>query len=112
MVYLPNNVSKPATRVITFAPGASSTVIRGNKLTLGFEDEWTFSARAGQTLTLTLVEHDRHFGSFSVRSDAETLGTANTGTLRVALPQSRRYEITVEGGDESFSKYALNVTIR
>jgi hypothetical protein len=112
MVYLPSNVSKPATRAITFAPGAPSTVIRGNKLTLGFEDEWTFSARAGQTLTLTLDEHDRHFGSFSVRSDAETLGTANAGTLRVALPQSRRYEITVEGGDESFSKYALNVTIR
>ncbi|MEO7203244.1 MAG: hypothetical protein ABI431_09915 [Candidatus Tumulicola sp.] len=112
MVYVPSNVAKPARRNITFAPGASSTVIRGDKLTLGFEDEWSFSARAGQTLTLTLVEHDRHFGSFSVRSDAETLGTASTGTLRVALPQSRRYEITVEGGDESFSKYALNVTIR
>ncbi len=111
MVYLPNNVSKPATRAITFAPGASSTVIRGDKLTLGFEDEWTFSARAGQTLTVTLVKRDPHFGSFSIRSDGTTLGTASTGTLHVTLPQSRRYDITVEGGDESFSSYALSVRI-
>jgi hypothetical protein len=111
MVYLPNNVSKPATRVITFAPGASSTVIRGNKLTLGFEDEWTFSARAGQTLTVTVTKRDPHFGSFSIRNDGTTLGTASTGTLRVTLPQSRRYSLTVEGSDESFSSYALSVRI-
>jgi hypothetical protein len=112
MVYVPNNVAKPVTRAISFEPGASSTVLRGDKLTLGFEDEWTFSARAGQTLTLTLLEHDAHFGSFSVRNDAATIGTAKAGTLRVALPQSGRYEITIEGGDESFSRYALSVTIR
>lgn len=111
MVYLPNNVSKPATRAVKFAPGASSTVIRGNKLTLGFEDEWTFSARAGQSLTVTLVRRDRHFGSFSIRSDGTTLGTASTGTLHVTLPQSRRYDITVEGSDESFSSYVLSVRI-
>jgi hypothetical protein len=111
MVYLPSNVSKPATRAITFAPGATSTVIRGDKLTLGFEDEWTFSARAGQTLTVTLVKRDPHFGSFSIRSDGTTLGTASTGTLHVTLPQSRRYDITVEGSDESFSSYALSVRI-
>jgi hypothetical protein len=111
MVYLPSNVSKPATRVVSFASGASSTVIRGNKLTLGFEDEYAFSARAGQTLTLTLVEHDRHFGSFSVRSDGTALGTASIGTLRIALPQSQRYEITVEGADGSFSSYALSVRL-
>jgi hypothetical protein len=111
MVYLPNNASKPATRVIAFAPGASSTVICGDKLTLGFEDEWTFSARAGQTLAVSLVKHDRHFGSFSVRSDGTTLGTAHSGTLRIALPQAHRYEILVEGSDESFASYALSVRI-
>jgi len=111
MVYLPNNVAKPAIRDITFAPGASSTVIRGDKLTLGFEDHWTFSARAGQTLTLSLIKRDPHFGSFSVRSAEATLGAASSGTLQVELPQSLRYEIIVEGGDASFSSYALNVTI-
>jgi hypothetical protein len=111
MVYLPRNVSKPATRAITFASGASSAVIRGDKLTLGFEDAWTFSARAGRTLTVTLVKRDAHFGSFSILSDATTLGTARSGTLHVALPQSGRYQITVEGGDESFSSYALIVRI-
>jgi hypothetical protein len=112
MVYLPSNVAKPALRNITFAPGASSTVIRGDKLTLGFEDEWSFSARGGQTLTLTLVERDPHFGTFSVRSDDATLGSAKDGTLRVTLPQSLRYQIIVEGGDQSFSRYVLKVTIR
>jgi hypothetical protein len=112
MVYLPNNVAKPAIRDITFAPGASSTVIRGDKLTLGFEDDWIFSARAGQTLTLTLIKRDPHFGSFSVRSAEATLGSASRGTLQVESPQSPSYEIIVEGGDASFSGYALNVTIR
>lgn len=112
MVYVPSNVAKPAVRDITFAPGASSTVIRGDKLALGFEDHWTFSARAGQMLTLTLVKRDPHFGSFSVRSSEATLDSASHGTLRVVLPQSRSYEIIVEGADESFSSYALDVTIR
>src|SRR6202522_3978444 len=65
MVYLPSNVAKPPIRDVTFAPGASSTVIRGDKLTLGFEDQWSFSARAGQTLTVTITKRDPHFGSFS-----------------------------------------------
>ena len=112
MVYLPSNVAKPAIRDVTLAPGTSSTVIRGDKLALGFEDHWTFSARAGQTLTLTLIKRDTHFGSFSVRSAEATLGSANSGRLQVELPQSLRYEIIVEGGDASFSSYALNVTIR
>ena len=112
MVYLPSNVAKPAIREITFAPGASSTVIRGDKLTLGFEDHWTFSARAGQTLTLSLIKRDPHFGSFLVRSAEATLGNASSGTLQVKLPQSPRYEIVVEGADASFSSYTLKVTIR
>jgi hypothetical protein len=112
MVYLPSNVAKPAIREIRIAPGANSTVLRGDKLTLGFEDHWTFSARAGQTLTLTLDKRDPHFGSFSVRSAESTLGSASSGTLQVELPQSARYEIIVEGGDASFSSYALSVTIR
>jgi hypothetical protein len=112
MVYLPSNVAKPAIRDVTLAPGTSSTVIRGDKLALGFEDHWALSARAGQTLTLTLIKRDKHFGSFSVRSAEATLGSANGGRLQVELPQSLRYEIIVEGGDASFSSYALNVTIR
>lgn len=112
MVYLPSNVAKPAIRDITFAPGASSTVIRGDKLTLGFEDQWVFFARAGQTLTLALIKRDPHFGSFSVRSAEAALGSASSGMLQVKLPQSSRYEIIVEGGDASFSSYALSVTIR
>ena len=112
MVYLPSNIAKPAIRDITFAPGTSSTVIRGDKLMLGFEDYWSFSARAGQTLTLTLIKRDPHFGSFSVRSEEATLGSASSGMLQVELPQSPRYEIIVEGGDASFSSYTLNVTIR
>ena len=112
MVYLPSNVAKPAIRDITFARGASSTVIRGDKLTLGFEDYWGFSARAGQTLTLSLIKRDPHFGSFSVRSAETTLGSASSGTLKVKLPQSATYEIIVEGADASFSSYTLNVTIR
>jgi hypothetical protein len=112
MVYLPSNVAKPAIRNVTFGPGTSSTVISGDKLTLGFEDHWTFSARAGQTLTLTLIKRDPHFGSFSVRSAEAMLGSASSGTLQVELPQSLRYEIIVEGGDASFSSYAMNLTIR
>lgn len=112
MVYLPSNVAKPAIREITFAPGASSTFIRGDKLTLGFEDHWTFSARAGQTLTLSLIKRDPHFGSFLVRSAEATLGSVSSGTLQVELPQSLRYEIIVEGADASFSSYTLKVTIR
>jgi hypothetical protein len=112
MVYLPSNVAKPAIRDVKFARGASSVVIRGDRLTLGFEDRWSFSARAGQTLTLALVKRDRHFGSFAVRSDEATLGSASNGSLQLTLPQSSRYEITVEGADASFSSYALNVTIR
>ncbi len=112
MVNLPSNVAKPAIRNVTFAPGASSAVIRGDKLTLGFEDYWRFSARAGQTLTLTLIKRDPHFGSVSVRSGEATLGSASSGVLQVKLPQSPEYEIVVEGGDASFSSYTLNVTIR
>lgn len=111
MVYLPSNVAKPAVRDITFAPGESSTIIHGDKLTLGFEDHWSFSARAGQRLTLTLIKRDPHFGSFSVRSAEATLGSTKSGMLQVELPQSAGYEIIVEGGDASFSSYALNVTI-
>lgn len=111
MVYLPSNVAKPPVRDVTFAPGASSTVIRGDKLTLGFEDQWSFSARAGQTLTVTIIKRDPHFGSFSVRSAEAMLGSASRGTLQVKLPQSPTYEIIVEGADSSFSSYTLNVTI-
>jgi hypothetical protein len=112
MVYLPSNVAKPAVRDVTFAPGTSSEVIRGNALTLGFEDHWSFAAREGQTLTLTLMKRDPHFGSFAVRSDEATLGTASSGSLQLTLPQSSTYEIVVEGADASFSSYVLNVTIR
>ena len=112
MVYLPSGLAKPAIRDVEFAPGSSSAIIRGDTLTLGFEDHWSFSARAGQTLTLSLVKRDPHFGSFSVRSDEATLGSASSGSLQLTLPQSSRYEIMVEGADASFSSYVLNVTIR
>lgn len=112
MIYLPNNVIKPASRNITFAPKTSSTVIRGDKVTLGFEDVWTLAARAGQTLTLALIDHDRHFGNFSIRDDAGNIGTANSGTLHIVLPRSGKYELTVEGADDSFATYALSVRIR
>jgi hypothetical protein len=112
MIYVPGNVVKPAIRQLSFAPGTSSTVIRGDKLTLGFEDEWTFTARAGQTLTIAVLEHDRHFGSFSVRDNTNIVGTESRGTVHFVLPRSGRYEITVEGADESFSTYALNVQLR
>jgi hypothetical protein len=111
MIYLANNVVKPVSRNFTFAPNTSSTVIRGDKVTLGFEDVWTFEARAGQTLTIMLTDHDRHFGSFSVRDDTATVGTANSGKLHIILPRSGRYEITIEGADESFATYALSVHI-
>ncbi len=111
-VYLPRNVAKPAIRDITFIPGQSATTISGNTLMLGFEDRWSFSARAGQTLTLTLIKRDPHFGSFSIRSAEATLGGASGGALEIKLPQSSRYEIIVEGADTSFSSYVLNVTIR
>jgi hypothetical protein len=112
MIYLPNNVVKPVSRNIAFAPNASSTVIRGDKVALGFEDVWTFAARAGQTLTITLIDRNSHFGSFSVRDDAATIGTSNSGKLYVVLPRSGRYELTVEGSDESFATYALSVNIQ
>jgi len=111
MIYLPNNVIKPVSRNIIFAPNTFSTVIRGDKVTLGFEDVWTFAARAGQTLTLVLIDYDRHFGSFSLRDDASTVGTANSGTLHIVLPRSGEYEIAVEGADESFATYTLSVRI-
>jgi hypothetical protein len=111
MIYLPNNVVKPVSRNIIFAPNTFSTVIRGDKVTLGFEDVWTFAAHAGQTLTLAVVDHDRHFGSFSVRDDTSSVGAANSGTLHIVLPRSGRYEITVEGADDSFATYTLSVRI-
>jgi hypothetical protein len=111
MIYLPNNVIKPVSRSIILASKTSSTVIHGDKVTLGFEDEWTFAARAGQTLTLALIARDRHFGSFSVRDDASSVGTANSGTLHIVLPRSGSYEITVEGADDSFATYTLSVRI-
>jgi hypothetical protein len=111
MIYLPTNTVKPVSRDVTFAPGTSSTLRRGNKVTLGFEDVWTLAGRAGQTLTLTLLQNDRHFGSISVRDDASTIATANHGPLRVKLPRSGRYEISIEGNDESFAAYTMRVQL-
>ena len=80
-------------------------------MALGFDDSFTFDATAGQRVTLTLRKHDAHFGSFSLRRDSTTLATAQRGTLKVKLPASGTYTIVVEGSDESFSTYELNLAI-
>jgi hypothetical protein len=111
MVYVANNVAKPASRRVKFAPGAS-WVLSGNRIALGFEDRFDFEAAAGQMVTLKLVKHDANFGSFSVLRDATTIARAARGSLDVKLPASGTYHIVVEGGgDGSFSAYALNLTI-
>jgi hypothetical protein len=111
-VYLANNVAKPVSRRVKFAPGRSSALLTGTQIALGFEDRFDFDATAGQTLTLTLLKHDSHFGSFSVLRNDARIATAERGSLVIKLPASGTYHIVVEAGAESFSAYALNLTIR
>jgi hypothetical protein len=113
MVYVANNVAKPASRTVKFAPGTSSAMLSGNRIALGFEDRFDFDAASGQTVTLQLVKHDSLFGSFSVLRDDATIGRAERGSLVAKLPASGTYHVVVEGGgDGSFSAYALRLTIR
>jgi hypothetical protein len=112
MVYGANLAVKPALRQVVFAPGKSSATVTGRQIALGFEDRFELDATGGQTVTLTLLEHDAHFGSFSLTShDGTSLGTARRGRLAVRLPASGRYDVVVEGADQTFAAYALNVAI-
>ena len=79
MVYLPRNVAKPARLTLTFAPRKSSATISGNRVAIGFEDYIAFDASAGQTVTLTLLKHDAHFGSFALLRDGLRLLAPSKG---------------------------------
>jgi hypothetical protein len=107
--------AKPASRHVTFKSGASSALLDGNRLMDGFEDGFDFTAAQGQTVTLSVVRHDRHFGSFSVydwRTSPVGKPERSTGTPIVAtLPASGTYHIQVEGADDQFSTYALKLEI-
>ncbi len=106
------NIAKPALRKIAFAPGASSEVVTGTKLAAGFEDHYQLDGAAGQTATFTLVARDTHFDSVTIIAPGGTeLGTFQRGTLSVKLPETGTYALLVNGADEQFSKYALEIAI-
>jgi hypothetical protein len=56
MVYLPSNVAKPSIRDITFAPGAASTGIRGDKLTPPTASASSFQAGVDHSARRTLAD--------------------------------------------------------
>ena len=113
IVYKVNGVSKPDSRTVRFAPGTSSVTVTGNQVALGFEDTFDLDAAAGQTLRITVVKRDAHFGQVNVYGAADnTLGTLQGSGLSVKLPETGRYHIVVGGADETFSKYALRIAIR
>jgi hypothetical protein len=111
MVFTPTGVAKPARRTLRFAPGQSSAVVSGDRVALGFEDHISFDASAGQTVTLTLLKHGPHFGTFSLLRDGISIVSAAHGTLTKALSKSGRYELLVDGSDENLSSYSIDVSI-
>jgi hypothetical protein len=107
------NVVKPAQRVVRFAPGASSALLRGDKLAAGYDDRFAFAGAAGQVVTLALVRHDAHFEGFDVQGPGgASLGSDKAGMLRLTLPRTATYTLDVRGADDSFSTYTLRIAIR
>ena len=104
---------KPQSRRVQFAAGASEALLTGDRVQAGFEDNFDFTAAAGQPVTLTLVAADRHFESFALAgADFNQLRVAHSGSIAVMLPASGTYRVVVSGADQTFTKYALKIEIR
>jgi len=103
---------KPESRTVRFAPGTSEATLTGDKVQAGFDDYFDFEASAGQTVTLTLLQHDQHFGSFALNGvDGTQLRTSQGDAFSFKLPASGSYRIDVSGADQTFTSYSLQITV-
>jgi hypothetical protein len=104
---------KPARQSVKFSAGASKATLTGRLVQAGYDDEFDFDANAGQTVTLTLTAHDTHFGSFALNGPNDTqLHSASGGRFSYKLPKSGTYHVVVDGLDQSFTAYAIELGIR
>jgi hypothetical protein len=112
---VPLDERKPYEVTVRFAPGAFATTLSGG-VARNFGQRYVFYARAGQAMTLELINHagrlPKIFLSLGERDLA--VGGANGWTRK--LPQSGLYALTALGADESdatvVSTYALRLSIR
>jgi hypothetical protein len=107
---------------VRFAPGASSTVLRGS-IAGGFGDTYEFDARAGQRVTVHVVtgwSKNFQFDVYQVirgGDDTRDLTTLNsTSTWSAILPTSGTWNVNVSGAEsmdhQMTSTYTLVLTVR
>ena len=107
MVRGTDGARKPVTTAIRFAPGTSSAGVRG-AVSLGWDDEYTFVANAGQQVTLTA----RPSAPLTMSLAAESGGsTAVRSGMPLRLRAGGRYTVLVETGAEREVSYSLQLTI-
>ena len=105
---------KPTQQRLRFARGASSATVSG-AAALAFPDSWTFEARRGQLVTLSLQHTSGANASFTVVGP-DTDGARVLTDLQIRwsnrLPADGQYTILVDAKGDGRAKYALTVEIR
>ena len=107
---------------IAFAPGTTSTVLTGS-IAGGFGDDYEFAARAGQRVTVRVLEGSMKHLRFDVYQDrpgnqsAMELTSLNASrTWSGILPASGMWRLDVYGADsmdhQTKAPYSLELTIR
>jgi hypothetical protein len=102
-----------------FAAGASSATVSG-KVVASFGDSFVLDAAKGQTLSVAVHVRSGHIASLAIISrkpgdDAPaselTPPLAKALSWRGKLPTTGRYEIDVEGADDTPATYAMTIAI-
>lgn len=105
---------RPYELLVRFAPGASSTVLRGTMVN-GFGQLYQIYARAGQRLSVSVLSPAKPLPAVSLFLGDRIIDTPDRDRWSVTLDRTGAYDLNVEGAEGSdpttFVPYAVEVTI-
>jgi hypothetical protein len=102
--------SKPSSRRVQFARGASSATVRG-RVTLALPDTWLVGARAGQVMTVQLTAANKSVKFFISTPDSAKILTDDTRSWTGTLPDTGDYYIIVDAGERG-ATYSMTISIK
>jgi hypothetical protein len=106
-----DNARKPAGGVpVRFAPGASSASLHG-KASLGWYDDYSFAANAGQKLLIDNINSRAKTSLTLYGPDNTPLQGLRPG-VPLTLPRTGTYHIWIENDSETDVPYTLRLAIR
>lgn len=104
---------RPYERPVRFAPGTTATTLTGS-VAYDFGDRYAFAARAGQRVTIEIVEHGNPppYVALWHDDDLEPVAEGISGTWSGRLRAGGNFYLTLSGSDERNEERLQSYTVR